>query len=106
MKYAAIKNNVVVNIIEASDEYVKTLSSFDDNNTFYVKCDDDVKINDGYQNGEFIIHKTTEEKIIDLENAITNINQKLSEIFEEIGLLQEVITEILLPNNEGGINHV
>ena len=47
-----------------------------------------------------------EQVIIDLENAITNINQKLSEIFEEISLLQEVLTEILLPNNEGGVNHV
>lgn len=106
MRYAVIKDNVVVNIIEATEETLASIPvpTDDEDVSLYVECQDDVKLGDGYVNDEFVIHKTVDEQLEELKSSyesLTNsFNDKFTNLESIVAEIQEVLADILL---SGGI---
>lgn len=103
MRCAIIKDNKVINIIEASENYIAIRS---DDELMYVPCNDNVKIDDLYQDGEFIIYKTEEERITDLENNTVKLLEIIKNLEGEIEMIQSVVTEILLSQGKDDTTNV
>ena len=102
MRYAVIKNNVVTNIIEATEETLASIPTAidEDDVSLYVECQDDVKLRDGYVNDEFVIYKTVDEQLDELkssyETLANSFNDKLTNLESIVTEIQEVLTDILL----------
>lgn len=102
MRYAVIKENVVVNIIEATEETLASIPTpiDEDDVSLYVECQDDVKLGDGYINDEFVIHKTVDEQLEELKSSyetLTNsFNNKFMNLESIVTEIQEVLADILL----------
>lgn len=93
MRYAVIENNVVTNIIEAEERGAESLSSYmtlvkTDNKP--VSIGDTYEDNTFYRDGEEVLtpeqeeNKMLSEKIVLLEEQITDTQIALCDIYESI----------------------